>query len=111
MDNFNGIIYLTLLTAPKLRTFKTKDNSTAEYYELTLGDGYNVYNGVSGSASFDFTTLETGKTYGFSIMARKKTFIAVGGNGSQYNRSVCDFKVVGVPTSTELKTFLMENAK
>lgn len=103
---FKGLINLTLVTNPILKTFKTNDGSTMEYYELTLSDGYNIYSRVSGSRSYDFTTLEVGKTYNFGIIPRAKNINSVSSNGSSYRSSVPSFKIVGVPSKEDIKKYL-----
>ena len=36
MKDFKGILNLNLCTAPILKTFKSKEGGTVEYYELSL---------------------------------------------------------------------------
>ena len=96
MENFYGILNLTLVTSPILKTMKTSQGGTVEYYELTLTDGQRIFNRVSGSKNYNFTTLETGKVYSFAIKPRVKNVTAIANNGNQYNKAYNDFSVLKI---------------
>ena len=105
---FKGLMNLTLVTKPILKSFATKNGGTQEYYELCLTDGYNVYNRVSGSSTYNFTNLEAGRNYNFAIMPKQKNYNTISGNGGNYSASVLSIKIVGVPTKEEVKKYLEE---
>lgn len=111
MKEFNGLIFLGLVTAPELKTFRSNDGGTIEFYDLTLTDGNVVFNRVSGDSGFDFTKLQTGKKYMFAIQGRVKNVQAVANNGNHYNKAYNDFKVIGVPTNEDIKAYLQEHLK
>lgn len=95
IENVKGLVNLTLVTAPVLKTMRTQNGGTAEYWDLTLSDGRVIYNRVTGDSKYDFTQLEVGIEYTFAIMTRVKNVTAVANNGNQYNKAYNDFKIMG----------------
>ena len=109
MDEFNGILSLNLVTIPNLKTIKTNDGGTAEFYEMTLSDGKRTYNNVIGSKSFNFASLQTGKSYPFLIVPQFKSAQCISAGGKNYNRTFNTYKVVGVASEADIKKFISEN--
>lgn len=102
IENVTGLVNLTLVCKPILKSLKTQNGGTAEYWDLTLGDGNIIYNRVSGDRNYDFEQLDVGKEYTFAIQTRVKNINAVANNGNQYNKAYNDFKIVGVFEKVDL---------
>lgn len=109
--DFKGILFLSLVTEPELKTLKSNNGGTVEFWELTLTDRKVTFNRVSGDKNFDFSKLEAGKTYPFAIVPRVKNIQAVANNGNQYNKAYNDFKIMGVASNEDIKKLLADNLK